>query len=178
MPEGRRHVSGLPGLQRAVRIALLVALAGCGRLGFDPVTGDALLGGTGDGPNGDGVVTDTGSMIDSFPQACLDAIPIGIGRTVTMDTCAQPDRIDGCGLPGAKEIIFRFDPPATSGYTFRAFDGATNNTSNSTAIINAACTGIGSCAGVLGMGATMGQPVYIIVEASNGGCAQIQYSID
>ncbi len=87
------------------------------------------------------------------------------------------DRIDGCGPAGTKEIMFRFDPPATAGYNFRAFDGATNNTSNSTGLLNAARTATTTCAGLLGTTGTVGQSMYLIVEASSGGCAQIQFSI-
>ena len=165
-----------------VKVAVvLLALAGCGRLGFDAVdpTGDGASSGdsaqTGDA-NGD-AVADTSTPIDSFPAACANAVAVTIGRTANLDTCAMVDSIDGCGPVGTKEIVFRFDPPATGGYQFRAFDGATNNTSNSTATLNASCTATMTCAGVLGTGGTAGQPMYLIVEASAGGCATIQFSI-
>ncbi len=156
----------------------MLGLVGCGRLGFDPVdpTGDGALP-SGDGRPGDGALAD-GPSVDALAAACGDAMPIGVGRTATIDTCTLIDRIDGCGPANTKEVIFRFVPPATQGYVFRAFDGATANTSNSTALINASCNGIGSCAGVLGTGGTAGQPMYLIVESSSGGCASIQFSIN
>jgi hypothetical protein len=164
-----------------VKVVVLLALAGCGRLGFDAVgtTGDGASAGDG-APNGDAngdATGDTGMPIDAFPQACVEALAIPVGRTGTLDTCAMLDRIDGCGPANTREIVFRFDPPATGSYTFRAFDGATQNTSNSTAVLNAACTATQNCAGVLGTTGTAGQPMYLIVEASSGGCAQIQFSI-
>lgn len=164
-----------------MKAVVLLALAGCGRLGFDPVgtTGDDASPGdgaqTGDA-NGD-AVADTNAPIDSFPAACANAVAVTIGRTADLDTCAMVDSIDGCGPVGAREIVLRFDPPTTRGYNFRAFDGATNNTSNSTATLNPACTATVQCAGLLGITGTAGQPMYLIVEASAGGCATIQFSI-
>ena len=87
------------------------------------------------------------------------------------------DSIKGCGPMGTREIVFHFDPPATGGYQFRAYDGATNNTSNSTATLNAGCNATTTCAGVLGTTGSAGQPMYLMVEASSGGCATIQFSI-
>ncbi len=160
---------------------MLLALAGCGRLGFDAVgtTGDAASSGDGalSGDAGGDAVVDMSAPIDSFPAACATAIPVTIGRTANLDTCAMVDSIKGCGPVGTKEIVFRFDPPATGGYQFRAFDGATNNTSNSTARLSDACNVTTTCAGVLGTVGTVGQPMYLIVEASSGGCATIQFSI-
>jgi hypothetical protein len=71
-----------------VRVVVLLALAGCGRVGFDPVdtTGDGAT--SGDGPqNGDAngdAVTDTSAPIDSVPAACANAVPVTIGRTANV----------------------------------------------------------------------------------------------
>jgi len=163
---------GEPCYDPPVRLVLLLGLVGCGRLDFDPVGGggDANPGG-GDGKT-DGVLA-----IDAPASACADAVVVSIGRSGNLDTCLLPDRIDGCGGVGSRELIVRFDPPATAGYTFRAFDGATQNTSNSVSVIDDTCTTRGSCAGVLGITGTAGTPMYLVVEASGGPCATIQFSV-
>ena len=68
-------------------------------------------------------------------------------------------------------------PAASAGYTIRAYDGMTNNTTNSTQQLNAVCLPTGGCAGVIGMGLTGGMTYYFVVEASAGGCTNVEFSV-
>jgi len=163
-----------------VVIAALVALAplvACGRLGFDP-TGDSGSGSsTGDGGGGDGSGSGTAdAMPDAQPAACATAMTLQFNTPVAISTCAgNNDRFDGCGPPGTFEVVFEFTAPSTGSYTFRARDAGTQNVSNSTGIINGGCSATTNCAGVSGRPLSAGQVEYFVIEASSGGCANIEF---
>jgi hypothetical protein len=116
---------------------------------------------------------------DGPATACAGALPIHVGVPLTTTTCVDTqDLLPGCGPPGTREVVFRFDAPATGNYTFRAFDAGTPNTTNSTGIVDATCTMVETCAGVLGLMVTAGTPPYVTVEASTGGCTMIDFTVN
>lgn len=159
-------------------IASLVIVAACGRVNFDPVGGDSDGdGGTGDGATGgDGGLLD-GSVIDTFPAACADAIMININQTTTMSTCATGlDRLDGCGPLGTQELVFKAVLPATTTYTYRAFDAGTLNINNSTMRLTTQCAVQVGCNGTTTTTLAAGT-YYFMVEASSGGCASIDFLV-
>lgn len=161
----------------ALRGLLLVAVIGCGRIEFDPIR-DARLGdgALGDGRLGDGANGGSDDGHDARVTACASAIPIGVSETITVDTCSTGmDLLDGCGPAGTKEVVFAFTVPATSGYTFAAYNAGTNTVSNATGLVTAACDGTVTCAGILGRSYTAGDVVYFAVEASSGGCVVIDF---
>ena len=165
-----------------MRWVLLVAVAGCGRLGFDAhgdasggpgrdaVTGGGDAMGDGGGGGGDGA--------DAPANACTNAKVVTVGQRLATSTCVGQDLLDACGPPGTEEVVFSFTPPQTAGYNVRAYNAGTNNISNSTAQLNAACMQPGSCTGILGTTFQTGMTYYFVVEASGGGCASIEFLVD
>jgi hypothetical protein len=157
----------------------LLAVAACGRLGFD------LLGPPGDDSAGDGGLPGDGSMsiidapmIDAAPTACEQAIAVGLGRTVPTSTCTFPDRLDGCVGAARQEVVFRFVASTSGGHTIAAFDPGTSNASNSTQIVDGTtCMPISGCSGILGRAFAAGQIVYFMVEASAAPCTMIELEI-
>ena len=152
----------------------MALLAACGRVGFDPRSGGD------DGPGdasstSDGVTPDTVS--DTPPDLCASAIAVNVGSTPPLDTCSGLNQIDTCST-GKRELVFKFVPPATAGYTIRARDAGTQNVSNPTVRLDASCAGrVGGCTGVLGTSFPANQPVYFAVEATGGACAMIEFEI-
>lgn len=169
---------------RALALVACITCVACGRGRFEPLDDttlrDANSGGNGDGPAGDsGGGGGDGPGPDAAVTACTATAPttVAVGTT-TVNTCATAtDLIDGCGPAGTQEIVLRFDVPTTRGYNLAARDPGTMNVSNSTTIANAGCTAIGSCAGILGQSFTAGQTLYIVLEASSGGCATVDFNI-
>jgi hypothetical protein len=167
----------MPRMRRA--LVVIVALAGCGRLGFDTSPPDSQSGDDAGSGSGSGSGTDGGAMPDAAPAACAEAIPISFNTPMTIDTCSTDlDRVDACGPQGTREVVFKFTAPAARGYTIRAYTTGTTNVASSTGIVDASCTTTSSCAAVLGRGFTEGQVVYLAVEASSGTCATIDFLID
>lgn len=155
-----------------------MVVAGCGRIGFDPASGpnDGRL-------PGDGAHADTGSnaAIDAPVTACVAANPqqLQVGVAAHVSTCTDPDVLDGCGPAGTKEVILEFIPPASTGYNARAYDHGTQNiTMASTTVFDQSCQPMGTCAAFLGTTYTQGVPYYFVLEASNGGCADIDFLVD
>ncbi len=171
---------------RSVRWWLLIALSGCGRFDFDPI-GQPGLGGDSGVPHGDGSssstsdsgmpLTDGAPMPDAFPAECANAFALTTGQKLTISTCASGDHLDGCGPANTQEVMLKFTAPASAGYTFEAFDHGTQNVSNSTSRVTNACGLQSGCTAVLGFQVNAGQTVYLMVEASGGGCAMIDYSV-
>jgi hypothetical protein len=159
----------------ARRSWLLIVVAACGRIGFAPVGGDgddnddARDGGNG----GDG----SGQSMTDATTACTNAVPVPVGVRVASSTCVGVDTLDGCGPAGTREVIFVFDPPTSGSYQVRAFDAGTQNTSNSTGQLDAACKLPKQCAGVLVTQFTQGVPAYFVVESSTGGCVNIEFEV-
>ncbi len=146
---------------------LAVLLSACGRIGFEPLGG-------GDATGGDAVKHDARAPDTSVTQ-CAFALPIDLGVRKATSTCLGHDLVAGCGPPGTQEVVFAFTAPASNGYSFRAFDPGTNNVSNSTAQLDMTCTAIGACTGILGLTVNAGDTIYLVVEASAGGCTNIEF---
>jgi hypothetical protein len=158
---------------------LVLATSACGRVSFDPIDvhGDADVSRPGDGSvTGDGVSVD-GPMSDAQPFACANAVPVQVGTPITISTCRAGDHVEGCGPTGTEEVVFELVVPATAGYTFRAFDTGTQDISNSTGVLDATCMQVSGCAGILGLSFNAGDVVDLVVEASSGGCATIDFSV-
>ena len=154
-------------------------LAGCGRIGFDP----AVPPNDGRIPNDATSHDGSAAILDAPVSACIAAMPqqVQAGVMAHVSTCTDPDRIDGCGPPNTKEIVLEFIPPASIGYNARAYDhGTTNITMVSTTVFDASCQpmALGACAGQLGTNYTQGMPAYFVLEASNGGCADVDFLVD
>lgn len=162
-------------------VAAAFAVSACGRFGFEPVGG--IVGDPSDAakPTGDGASTTGGDgglrVPDAASTACSYAIPVVANQPYTTSTCGGHDLIAGCGPSGTQEVVFAFTPPDGNGYTFRAFDHGTQNVSNSTGYTDPACTAVQGCSGILGMDPGAGNTIYLVVEASAGGCAQIDFSV-
>ena len=75
-------------------------------------------------------------------------------------------------------MVFRFDAPVIGNYTFRAFDAGTQNTTNSTGVVDATCTMVSTCAGVSGLMGHRGNAVLFTVEAPMGGCTTIDFTVN
>ncbi|HEY5925717.1 MAG TPA: hypothetical protein VIV11_28720 [Kofleriaceae bacterium] len=168
------------------RLVVMVALVGCGRVGFDPTPGsgpgDDGGGGSGGGDGGgasDGSITGGDApMPDAQPAACATAMTVQAGTPIAISTCAgNNDRFDGCGPNSTFEVVFKFFVPATGTYTVRAFDAGTMNISNTTGRLNAGCTTTTTCTGVLQTTFTSGTIEYFVVEASSGGCTNIEFDV-
>ena len=155
---------------------MLLVLAACGRVHFDPLPPGSGPGGDGGGARdsttigGDGMITADGAV-----TACAFAIPVQQGVRKMSSTCLGHDLVTGCGPAGTQEVVFSFTPPTSGGYSMQAYDTGTNNITNSVALLNASCTAkSGNCAGILGIQLPAGTS-YFVVEASSGGCANIDF---
>jgi hypothetical protein len=158
----------------AASVAILMATSACGRIGFDPSQAAA---GASDAVNGDSSsVGDGATAGDTSASACAAAIPVSLNTRVAANTCDGPDRLDGCGPAGTREVIFKFVVPATGSYNFAAYDPGTSNVSNSTGVVDPTCVKVEACSGLYGTGLAAGAIVYFAVEASSGGCAPIEFS--
>jgi hypothetical protein len=166
-----------------VKLIVLLAVAACGRIGFDPITGetggDAASSTGGDARPGDGGSGSSGNPTDAQPLACAKALNVQLAARLTTSTCVGGDHLDGCGPPSTQEVVFEFVAPASDGYQFQAYDTGTNNISNSTTTIDASCTVADqqSCSGVLGLTLNQGDVLYLIVEAASGGCTTIDFLV-
>jgi hypothetical protein len=159
-----------------------LVLTACGRIGFGTTsgTGDDGAGGGGGGDSGSGSGSGgsgSGVPIDAAITACTNAVNVPVGVRTPSSTCAGGDKVDSCGPAGTQEVVFKVTPASTAGYTIRAYDGATNNTTNSTQQMNAACQPTGGCTGVFGMTLNAATTYYFVVEASAGGCANVEFSV-
>ncbi len=157
---------------------LLLVLVGCGRIAFDPIGGDDVAptgdgGGSGSGDGGGSSMTD-GAMPDAL-TACNNALTLQPLTSMAVSTCSGSDLLDGCGPAGTQEVVFKFVVPTTGGYNFRARDAGTQNVSNSTGFVNAGCTATVQCVGITSQPYTAGQVLYFAIEASSGGCANIEF---
>jgi hypothetical protein len=164
----------------ALAVANAVALWGCGRIGFDPAgsavpPNDGRLAGDATGSGGDAA---TSPPHDAM-TACAGAMQIQPGVLTHVSTCAGPDRLDACGPAGTEEVILELVPPASNGYNARAYDhGTTNITMVSTMVFDQNCQPTPGCAAFLGKSYTQGVPAYFVLEASSGGCADIDFLVD
>lgn len=105
-------------------------------------------------------------------------IAVTVGEVKSTTTCVDDDLVPACGAPGAKETIFEFVAPATSGYSFRAFDHGTQTISNSVAQLNGDCSATtGTCSGILGISLDEGDIAYLVVQSGSGGCAEIDFEV-
>ncbi len=163
-------------------VVLLIGVAACGRVGFDPITNGNPLGGDAATSIGsDARPIDAGpaggsAMLDAQPFACANALNLQLAARLTTSTCVGGDHIDGCGPPSTQEVVFEFVAPASDGYQFQAYDTGTNNISNSTTTLDPTCTvAEPGCSGVLGLTLNQGDVLYLIVEAASGGCATIDF---
>jgi hypothetical protein len=163
-----------------VAAALLLLLA-CGRIDFGPL----VPGGThGDDDGGDAAPSDGRLVGDAKPDAVANACVAGAtmiqaGVMTEINTCVDPDMLDGCGPAGTKEAILEFVPPASGGYNARAYDHGTMNISMvETMTLDSTCTNASTCAAFLGQTYTMAVPVYFVLEASSGGCADVDFLVD
>ena len=96
-----------------------------------------------------------------------------------INTCVDPDVLDGCGPANTKEAILEFVAPASGGYNARAYDHGTQNiTMVSVTVLDGTCANGSACAAFLGTTYTMGVPVYFLLEASSGGCADVDFLVD
>jgi hypothetical protein len=106
-----------------------------------------------DAVNGDSSSTGDGAAAgDALASACAAAIPVSLNTRVAANTCDGPDRLDGCGPAGTREVIFKFVVPVTGSYNFAAYDPGTSNVSNSTGVIDPTCATVAPCSGRYGMG--------------------------
>jgi hypothetical protein len=166
-----------------MRVSLLVLVAACGRIAFDPITGDNGSGvmtdggGTGDGKaTGDGGETGTGA--DAATACATSGIPVVVGRSAAVTTCQGFDAVDGCSTAGMQEVLFEFKPTVTASYSFAARNPGGMNTPADVGFTDATCmTLVSACAGILGRNLTAGTTNYIVVEARTGGCVTIELEI-
>ncbi len=160
-------------------VAFVVVIAGCGRVGFEPVASGDGGAPHGDGsPSGDGLVADGSAIDGAAATPCASAIDVAMGVSAAQNNCTGTDLIDGCGPAGTKELIYRFVVPATSGYNFDARDISSGNITSSIGALNAGCTATTTCAGIFGTSLTAGQVFYFMVEAGGGGCDQYKIEIN
>src|SRR5689334_1525533 len=117
-----------------MRWVLVVAIVGCGRLGFDAQGGDAPGGPGRDSTigGGDAMGDGSGNMSDAS-NACANAKVVTVGQRLATSTCVGQDLLDACGPANTMEVVFSFTPPQSGSYNVRAYDAGTNNISNSTA---------------------------------------------
>src|SRR5262245_13896470 len=151
-------------------VALALAVAGCGRVAFDPLAGDAS-GATGD----DAARGDANAVSDGAGAACASAIPV-TGGVTTVDTCAGGDRLVGCGPGGTPEAVFAFTPPATGVYTVTAFETGTTQ-KQQLGFYDASCTTPRQCAGSLTSTFDGGLTYAVSVESPIGGCVTVDFTI-
>jgi hypothetical protein len=158
--------------------AALLVLTACGRIDFGPIVPNGTHGddGGGDAPSGQ----HADAKLDASSNACtISATMIQAGVMTEINTCVDPDVLDGCGPAGTKEAILEFIVPATGGYNARAYDHGTQNiTMVSVTVLDSACANGSTCAAFLGRTYTMGEPVYFLLEASSGGCADVDFLVD
>lgn len=159
--------------------AALLVLTACGRIDFDPIVPNGTH-----GDDDDDDAPSDGRRADakadaSFNACTASATMIQAGVMTEINTCVDPDVLDGCGPANTKEAILEFIAPATGGYNARAYDhGTTNITMVSTTVLDSACANGSTCAAFLGRTYTMGEPVYFLLEASSGGCADVDFLVD
>jgi hypothetical protein len=177
------------------RTWVLLALLGCGRIGFDPLGADRDgAGPDDDGPpgGGDGSMTvgDGGRadgppimmdpdapLPDAQPAACAEAIPVTVGVPIMMDTCATgEDRIDGCPGASLDELVFEFVVPQNGSYTVRTYAGGTMNVIT-TGEVDGPCAGTAGCFGIRSTGYSAEETHYFTVEAASGTCQPIEFLI-
>jgi hypothetical protein len=156
---------------------VLLVVAACGRVGFQPLVDGAVATSSSDsGTTSDGRVSDGARPSDAAASACAAALDAQVGVVMT-STCIDGDHLKGCGPTGTQEVIFKFVAPATSGYNFAAYDHGTTNVSDSTAELDASCTMTATCSGILGLSMNQNDVLYFIVESSSGGCDMIDFTI-
>jgi hypothetical protein len=162
-----------------VKLAPLIMIAACGRIGFDPNGGA--------GPPSDGRPPNDGSgsqpidarPIDAPPTVCQTmSVPVTAGVVAQVNTCGGTDAIDGCGPAMTQELLLAFTPAASGGYNARAYDRGTQNITTSTSVMDAACSGHGGCAGLLGLQYQQGVTYYFVLEAPAGGCKDVDFLVD
>lgn len=154
---------------------LLVVVAGCGRIAFDPLADGAARPPDDGGGSDGGSSTGDGAMPDAA-TACANALPLQPLTPMLVDTCSTNlDQLDACGPANTREVIFKFTVPASGGYNFRARDPGTMNVSNTTGLLDAGCTATVTCAGILSRAFTAGEVLYFVVEASSGTCAMVEF---
>ena len=170
-----------------VRTWLLLALLGCGRIGFDPLGADH------DGPPGGGdgstAMGDAGRSdgppspldapgdVDAQPPACAEAIPVVVGVPIAMDTCATGmDRIDGCPADSLDELVFELIVPQSGPYTVRTYVGGTENVIT-TGEVDGPCASTVSCFGIRSTPLTAKETHYFTVEAASGSCQGIEFLV-
>lgn len=107
----------------------------------------------------------------------MNAIAVVVGTRMATTTCGT-ELLDGCGPANTQERVFAFTPPASQGYTVRAFDPGTNNITTSVGVVNMGCMATTGCSGVLGTSYTAGVVVYFAFESSAGGCKAIEVLVD
>ena len=154
------------------RAAFLV-LTACGRIDFDP-TGPTHGG-------DDAAAVGDGQHADGTPlNACAaSATMVAAGVLTTINTCVDPDRLDGCGPANSKDAILEFIAPMSGNYNARAYDHGTTNITVSTTVLDSTCANGSSCAGILGLDYTMGVPVYFLLEPPSGGsCTDVDFLVD
>jgi hypothetical protein len=159
--------------------ALLFAVTACGRIDFQ--TSEPGGGGGGDGGgSGSGNHIDAAKAIDAPSSVCAQAMTVVVaGISKEINTCQGPDMLDGCGPPGTKEAVLVFIPPASAGYNARAYDhGTMNITMVSTTVLDSTCGNASNCAAFLGTTYTQDVPAYFVLEASSGGCADVDFLVD
>ena len=156
-----------------MKLAAFLVLTACGRIDFGPIVP------TGDDAPGDGRQRD-GKPVDTELNACAaSATMVTAGVPTTINTCVDPDRLDGCGPANSKEAILEFIAPMSGSYTARAYDHGTTNITVSTMVLDNACANGSSCAGILGLDYTIGVPVYFLLEPPGGGsCADVDFLVD
>jgi hypothetical protein len=160
-----------------VKLAALLAVAACGRIDFQPIHPSS-------GDDDGGPPTGDARAIDAKPtdasNACTAAtLMVQVGVALQVNTCIDPDLLDGCGPANTKEAVVEFIPPASAGYNARAYDhGTTNVTMVATEFYDSACVSANNCAGLLGTTYTQNVPVYFVLEASSGGCADVDFLVD
>jgi hypothetical protein len=155
-----------------VRGLLIVLVAGCGRIAFDPLDDSGSM--SGDGSTGDGGGTSDG--VPDAATACANAVTLQPLTPMLIDTCSTNlDQLDACGPANTREVIFKFTVPTSGGYNFRARDAGTANVSNSTGLLDASCAATTGCVGILSRTFNAGQVLYFVVEASSGTCASIEF---
>ena len=157
---------------------LIVLLAACGRIGFDPTGGITSMRDADDdgSTNGDALNTGDARGPDAQTAACATAMPVSVGITQANTCTGNFDRIDGCGPAGTREIVFRFAPTTTRNYTIQTRFRGTMNVF-STGKVDAACTGNNGCTGISSTNHTAGQTYYFVIEDPQGGCIDIDFEI-
>ena len=156
-----------------------MVVAGCGRIGFDPAT--ATPPNDGKLPHDSTQGSGSSAPHDAPATACVTAAPqqVQAGVMAHVTTCTDGDQLTVCGPTGTKEVILEFIPAASQGYNARAYDhGTMNITMVSTTIYDHDCQQASTCAAFLGTTYTQGVAYYFVLEASSGGCADVDFLVD